>query len=279
MSRYGSRHFAETNGWKWPAFVLAYLFASRYVDCTALMCGRTVGAAGAYYLTDFPFHSGVGPPFIPTMPDARVRRNSACFGKSFGESALIVDCPRCGPGISPLVGGSATVVFTRSRASCPSCGMMAPIRDGVYETVNDVVQSFRAFGATREDVIRFSAIASAVRSGETSVATADAQVSELGTVFADAWRTFNTNSGGVGLLVAILAVLLTIYYQRGSTADAATLQDTTARQLEVQELILSELRKQSATDHALPQVNVGARPNRHERRKKKAGASPRASTR
>ena len=191
-----------------------------------------------------------------------------------------------------LIGGFANVTFENSGTNCPRCGQFAPIRDGTYHVVNSVVRAFTASGVTREQVVRFRDIAKSVEAGTTSADQAAKQVEQLGGAFATLWASLGRNGTQIQTIVAVIALFLMIYYQGQSDADAVKLQATGERQVQVEQMMLEELRRQDAVVRApktsqppKPQMQPPApqqtrakasKPNRHERRKaaRLAGRQP-----
>lgn len=199
---------------------------------------------------------------------------------------MFVNCPVHGIQLAQgLVGGpgAASVTFKSSATNCPVCGWIVPIVDGTYEVIGGAVQAFTA--STRETVAQFRDIIESVQKGSITRSEADTQVEQLSSALGKIWQVANQNAGALSLLLAIIAIYLTISAGWSADETAAKLQASVEKQTQVEQQILSELQKQNALGSApgkspqptrqmqgLPpqQMTVAAKPNRHERRKAKA---------
>lgn len=91
---------------------------------------------------------------------------------------------------------------------CPRCGSPASYQSGVYDFAGAMIAAFRPL--SRNDLIALRDIAYSVKSGRTSVRQATAKVQNFGPAVAQVWDWTNRNSGGLGLLLTILGLMLTL---------------------------------------------------------------------
>lgn len=162
-------------------------------------------------------------------------------------------CERCGHrGVSRMISisDSRDVTIRGGYEPCARCGGPALYQSGNYDFVGDVVAAFRAPGVTREAVTRLGDIAKGVQTGVISADEAAVQISELAAPLATVWDWSNKNAGALSLLVAIIALFLTIYYEAESDAADAEERALARQQVEatqslheVQEKILIELQR------------------------------------
>lgn len=198
-------------------------------------------------------------------------------------------CRNCGARFAATafqVENSTDVTFSGCATICPYCGGTADIVDGTYDFVGEIIAAFRAPGVTRQNVEAFRDVVEAVNAGRATPEQAVAQVAELGSAFAGVWKWVNANSGGLGVLLAIMSLYLAYISMKGSDETAEKLQASIEKQTQVVQMIEAELRKQNV---AVPQPVASAAPtpqwqlqvpqqrparatypNRHERRKTKA---------
>lgn len=163
---------------------------------------------------------------------------------------------------------------------CPICGGRAEYQLGYYDFVGSMMTAFREL--SRDNIEAFRDIAEAVKSGEASSEDAAAQIAKLGSTLAGVWRWTNENSGALTVLLSVLTLYLAITAGWRSDETAEKLRASVERQTQVEQMMLSELRKLHAAD-AMRGVEPRPKPrmqspnrlqtpapatrNRHERRK------------
>ena len=202
-------------------------------------------------------------------------------------------CSNCGlrfPVRGIEISDSYGFSFSDVETDCPRCGGRANVVDGTYDFVGDVISAFRAPGVSRQSVATLRDIAEAVKTGETSREQAEAKVAELGAALAGVWKWTNDNGSALSVLLAIIALYLSITSGWDADEAAEKIQASVEKQTQVVQMIKVELRKQNVTvpgretsSPARPQRQQLAPPhlpgvkraNRHERRKAMAKAKRR----
>lgn len=170
-------------------------------------------------------------------------------------------CTKCGHRFitsAISIENSVGVTFSNCIVSCERCGGEAKIQDGTYDFVGKAMAAFRAPGVTRANVTRFQDLAKGVQTGSLSKEYATIEIESLGTTLATFWKLANDNSGGLNLLISVIALYLAI--SSNFSADDATQKHLRSTQAQAQEIqysnqiqqkILTELQKQTeaATMH------------------------------
>jgi hypothetical protein len=201
--------------------------------------------------------------------------------------SIPVRCLRCGHvALSRRIAirDSRNVTLDQIWESCERCGGLAEVQSGTYDFVGSMMTAFREL--SRNDIVAFRDIAESVRSGRASSAAASAQIATLDSTLVGVWRWTNENSGALSVLLAVLAIYLSITAGWSSDETAEKLRASVERQTQVEQMMLSELKKLDASSVAqgksaqtTPQMRVpnrpqtpgpATRPNRHERRKARA---------
>jgi hypothetical protein len=195
---------------------------------------------------------------------------------------VIVVCRIHGATLIPnMIGGTGSVTFTNSNASCPICGSMSRIMDGTYSSVDGIVRAFES--SSREKIERFRELIVLQDSKNTEIKEIEQEIVKLGTGFESLWHWLQENTGAISFILSIISIVLMIYFEGSSDNDAKVLQQTIENQTKVQTMILSEMQKDKSSieDKELqhrPKMRIQQSnqdtslgpsdgPNRHERRK------------
>lgn len=189
--------------------------------------------------------------------------------------------------------GTTNAGVSNYSEDCPRCGGDAVSQNGRYDFVGSAIAAFRAPGVTRQKVERFAEVARAAQAGAIKRTDADAQIAELSRALASLWKFINDNGSGISVLLAVIAIWLTITagWDDDIAADKQLKETQTQTAMmrsseQVQQKILEELQKRPQADREMvglqpygrwsPKVSppqTAARtfaPNRKERRKAKA---------
>ena len=110
-----------------------------------------------------------------------------------------------------LIGGGGTATFVNSEASCPYRGRTAKIPSGTYRIGDALMDAVRSREVSRDDVVAFRQIAQAVKNGNTNAEEAAAQAAEINSLFGHLLKWANENGVALGLLIGILALVVTCY--------------------------------------------------------------------
>lgn len=188
-------------------------------------------------------------------------------------NGLVATCPVHGDFQAPnIFGGSVILRLENVSTVCPvpGCGLSASFRDGEYELVNSVVRAFHAPGINRESIERFRDIARAVKEGRASKEEVEGQIEEFGSAIYAIWQWSNQNSGGLTLLSIIIGAYLAIMSDFSSEKYAKDLQFSTDQQVQIQQMMLEELRRQRGSarkcESSAHESNQVLQRNRRERR-------------
>ena len=117
----------------------------------------------------------------------------------------------------------------------------------------------------RKDVIAFQELLQAVQNGKVSREDAAAEVEVINSSFAVLWKYLGDNNGQIGVILAIIAILLTLWPPNFSNNTSEKILQAQVGQVELQQKILEELQRQRAGHAAVPSKGGGG--NRHDRRK------------
>lgn len=191
-------------------------------------------------------------------------------------------CRKCGlQFISGLFGGMgfATVSISGSTTDCPNCGGTADFVSGEYQFVAGVIAAFTAPGMTREKFEAARGLIAEASSGAIATAEAIDQLSAISAELAKAIQSQTTKKVNWEFLVALLALIWTIWDDQESDAVAKAALRQAQTQTAVAQKMLAELQAQPSdrppqttklkTLSPTPAEKV-APPNRHERRKDEA---------
>jgi hypothetical protein len=169
-------------------------------------------------------------------------------------------CTNCGfefpfEGVSFF--NAKNVSFENNTTKCPKCVDVARIGNGTYNYVAGVLTAFQAPGVTRQKVEHFAEVARAAKDGTVSRLQADSQIAEISQALLAIWKATGDNAAGIGILLSIVALYLTI--TAGWSDDIAADKQLKASYAQteaihssevIQQKILAELRKTSSGDHA-----------------------------
>lgn len=194
--------------------------------------------------------------------------------------SLLVNCARCGIQVQSgliTISGNARIKLTNSSTDCPKCGRNADYLDGTYDFVGGVLKAFTAPGITLAAIGTAKQIADEASNGRIDTEAAIGKLAAISADLAEAVRKSSKGQVSWELVVAVLALIYSIWSDLESDADAQALLAEERTQTEVSEKTLTELEKlsvvrqvgNSATSEQrkAPVSQSPAAKNRHERRK------------
>jgi hypothetical protein len=124
------------------------------------------------------------------------------------------------------------------------------VPDGTHDLVTGVVRAFRAPGVTNQKIYRFKHVAEQVQSGELTTGEAEEQIAQLGNALVNLWKWTNENGAALAVLLMVIQIYLAISAGWGADEAADKQLKETLTQTQVEQKILEELQKQTATSKA-----------------------------
>lgn len=121
-------------------------------------------------------------------------------------------CPIHGPFPTPnLFGGTGSFFLSNVKTICPICGRSAPIQDGRYEFIGNVLTAFREAGVTKDEARDFLSIVKDLNDGRISSQNAEDKTSNIKSSLSKILKSTKYDAETLNLLIAALALIITIY--------------------------------------------------------------------
>lgn len=121
-------------------------------------------------------------------------------------------CPIHGPFPTPnLFGGTGSFFLSNVTTTCPICGRLAPIQDGRYEFIGNVLTAFREAGVTKDEARDFLSIVKDLNDGRISSQNAEDKTSNIKSSLSKVLKSTKYDAEKLNLLIAAITLLIAIY--------------------------------------------------------------------
>lgn len=140
-----------------------------------------------------------------------------------------VYCPHCGNAFASktfhITGNVHGLTLIGNKETCPNCGQLANIQDGVFDFVNGILTQIRDAGLSRKSIMQLAALAPATKDEPVDEDAIIAAVEEIDPKIAAAFKTLKGKGKLAAMLMLLVFILSRCDFSLSATVDINELVD------------------------------------------------------